>query len=132
MATLKIKAKKTAQAAVNATEEKKATTAKATTKAKATDAKAKVAKQNAQLDQKNAEAEVKKITNKKDLKYKYPKDADDLRKRKKFRAEVRGTLRRLEKEIKKLEVSKLPEDMELCVKKTEELERYMRKHLTMN
>ena len=57
------------------------------------------------LNGETAKAVVKKITEKKDLKYKYPNDIDTLPKRKTFRAEVRRKLEAFRKSVIKLETA---------------------------
>lgn len=79
----------------------------------------------AKLDDANAASVTKKaITEKKDLKYIYPKEADDIPKRKAFRAEVRRKIAAFEKELGKLQYSKLEEDQELFEKKSEQYHKY--------
>ena len=51
-------------------------------------------------DEATKAAVVKKITEKKDLTYKYPTDCDDLNKRKQFRAKARKALEKLEKNVR--------------------------------
>lgn len=77
------------------------------------------------LDDANAASVTKKaITEKKDLKYIYPKAADDIPKRKAWRAEVRRKIAAFEKELGKLQYSKLEEDQELYEKKREDYDKY--------
>lgn len=76
------------------------------------------------VDEVNAIATVKAITEKKDLKYKYPVETDDLDKRKKFRTEVRRKLAAFEKEITKIKKSNLPEDFKLLGKKEVEFAKF--------
>ena len=54
----------------------------------------------AKADKASAAAVVRRITDKKDLTYIYPKDADTLEKRKAFRAKTRKKIKSLEKDIK--------------------------------
>lgn len=82
-------------------------------------------KSTVKVDDANAASVTRKaITDKKDLKYIYPTDADDIAKRKKFRAEVRRKVRALEKELYKLQMSKAKEDQELYLIKNEQYEKY--------
>lgn len=77
------------------------------------------------LDEANALSVTKKaITEKKDLKYIYPTEADDIPKRKKFRAEVRRKVRAMEKDLFKLQASKNKEDQELYLKKQDIFDEY--------
>lgn len=73
-------------------------------KNKATHAKTanlKEVKKAKELDKKNAENLTKKITDQKDLMYKYPAEVDTLAERKKFRSNARRTKASFEKRIKK-------------------------------
>lgn len=80
------------------------------------------------LNGKTAEEAVKKISEKKDLKYKYPADMDSLSKRKVFRAEVRRKLKAFEKSVNKLQdainTRPLKEDKILLKKTYEEFDAY--------
>ena len=57
------------------------------------------AKTNASMNQRTKDAVIKKITDKKDLKYNYPKSCDDLKSRKKFRHQVRAKVQQLGKKV---------------------------------
>ena len=54
----------------------------------------------AKTDKATATAVVKKITDRKDLTYNYPKEADSLEKRKAFRAKCRKKVKSLEKNLR--------------------------------
>jgi hypothetical protein len=76
------------------------------------------------LDDKTAAVTAKEITDKKDLKYIYPKDATDLEKRKKFRTQCRAKMNSFKKLVLKLEASELPEDKILLEEKYKEADAF--------
>ena len=63
------------------------------------------ATKKASADQRTKDAVIKKITDKKDLKYNYPKSCDNLKGRKKFRHQVRAKVVQLNKQIVKIKAN---------------------------
>lgn len=78
----------------------KTTKAPASIEAKAKPAKSGKSAKKAKTDEVTKAAIAKKITEKKELMYKYPEGCDDLAKRKSHRAKIRKGLQRLEKALK--------------------------------
>lgn len=123
MKTKKLKRAATSQAEVNPTENVKA-------EVKTSKTRTPNAPKEETLDNANAANTAKKITDKKDLKYVYPKDQDTLEKRKKFRAKVRAEINKIEKLLAKLKNSELPEDMELYNAEYSKLEKVRSRYYT--
>jgi hypothetical protein len=73
--------------------------------------------QENKVDKANTTALVKKITDKKNLVYKYPEDCDTIEKRKAFRTKARKTLTKLEKNLNLAKKGKLEGITEAKVEK---------------
>jgi hypothetical protein len=87
-------------------------TVKKATKGQIEELSKKVKSKKEQSDAASTEAVVKKITEKKDLKYKYPKEVDSLDERKKFRHTVRRKINAFLKELKLVKAGKREGDFE--------------------
>lgn len=85
------------------------------------------------LDKVNATGTIKKITDKKDLKYKYPEEANTLELRKKHRAGIRAKIKAFMKTTTTLmnipEKERTPEQAKQLTKTSTEFEKFAKRNL---